>query len=634
MSVQAGISNFGGAPIEREELLRISSLTATYGPDGEEIYLHENIGMLFRPLHVTTESRLEHQPHALVDGKMMTWDGRLDNREELIAAIGQSVTLDSTDLEIVACAYDRWNDQSFSKLIGDWALAIWDPKTCALTLARDYIGAKHLWYHLSQRRVVWCTDLAAIADLGKPFTICHAYIASYFTDWPDAHLSPYQEILAVPPGAYVEIREGKVTTRTYWQFEDHLTLRHQKDCEYEEQFRMLLRQAVGRRLRSPFPILAHLSGGLDSTAIVCMADELARNSEVQCACVHTFSFYDPDEPGEDDIHYFPSVERKRGEGHRAKLIATGDTFSLASASRAAEPGFGIREELREAQLGLVKSEEFRVILSGTGGDQMTGQTTDPSAHTGDLLFGLQFKEFWKQIRDWSLSTRRPLIQLLLRTLALLAPSSVRSRVTRPTSLQPWLSESFARRFQIPTRLLPAAPRSWLWPPSVRARYQAFMECSRHLTHMPLAAEETRYPFLDQTFVEFMLSIPANQLLQPNQRRTLMRRALRGILPDEILTRHTKSSTGRCDILTLRKHWAEIDEVTQMPFVSRLGFLDAERFRSALQNFKRGRIPPYDVQLLRGLALEYWLRGAISAGMLLMPDKLAARSIKEGLLGAA
>src|SRR5579864_1640060 len=173
MSVQAGIWNFDGAPVDPEVLTKISSQTAEYGPDGEEMLIDGNIGMLYRAFHTTSESRLEQQPHIFANGKVITWDGRLDNREELISQLGAPLNARSTDVAIVAAAHDRWGCDCLRHLLGDWALAIWDPNVQELVLARDYIGVRHLFYYAQPKRLVWCNHLAPLALCGDEFSLSH-----------------------------------------------------------------------------------------------------------------------------------------------------------------------------------------------------------------------------------------------------------------------------------------------------------------------------------------------------------------------------------------------------------------------------------------------------------------------------
>src|SRR5882724_8480750 len=108
MSVHAGIWNFDGKPVDRELLDRISAETAEYGPDGEGLHVDGNIGMLYRPFHTTAESRLEHQPHMFGNGSIITWDGRLDNRDDLISHLGEPLNARSTDVVIMVMAFEQW----------------------------------------------------------------------------------------------------------------------------------------------------------------------------------------------------------------------------------------------------------------------------------------------------------------------------------------------------------------------------------------------------------------------------------------------------------------------------------------------------------------------------------------------
>jgi asparagine synthase (glutamine-hydrolysing) len=313
MSVQAGIWNLNGRPAEREFLNRISNLVARFGPDGTETFLNGPIGMLYRPFHTTPESRSENQPYVSSRGYVITWDGRLDNRQDLFSQFHDDLTADQTDVAIVATAFEKAGSRCFANLIGDWALTAWDPAAKTLILARDYFGIRKLYYHMTSDKLIWCTHLAPIVLLsGIQFTPNDEYIAGYLVEAPEAHLTPYNEIHAVPPGRSLHICGGKTEIHSHWTFEPKRNIRYKTDTEYEEHFRHVFRQAVRRRLRSDSPVLGELSGGYDSTAIVCMADDVLAREGAQAARIDTFSFYDLSEPDGDDFSYFTRVETHRG----------------------------------------------------------------------------------------------------------------------------------------------------------------------------------------------------------------------------------------------------------------------------------------------------------------------------------
>lgn len=124
MSVQAGIWNFDGKPVNRKLIDDLSESLSPQGPDGESHYVDGSVAMLYRPFHTTAESRREKQPYISRRGFILTWDGRLDNREELIADLRGDLEASPTDLAIFAAAFDRWGTDCFRRIVGDWAASL------------------------------------------------------------------------------------------------------------------------------------------------------------------------------------------------------------------------------------------------------------------------------------------------------------------------------------------------------------------------------------------------------------------------------------------------------------------------------------------------------------------------------
>src|SRR5258706_3814228 len=150
MSVQFGRWNFEGQQPSPDYIEKVSATLAPYGPDSNEVYYEGGVKILYRAFHTTKESRRETQPHISPSGAVITWDGRLDNRAELIGALRDSLTINSTDVAIMAAAYEKWGADCFAKLIGDWALSIWNPLNRSLLLAKDPIGTHHLYYSIDK----------------------------------------------------------------------------------------------------------------------------------------------------------------------------------------------------------------------------------------------------------------------------------------------------------------------------------------------------------------------------------------------------------------------------------------------------------------------------------------------------
>jgi asparagine synthase (glutamine-hydrolysing) len=606
MSIQAGVWNRDGEPVRRDALATISLATAEYGPDGEAMHIDGNLGMLYRPFHTVPESRLENQPYVFGAGKVITWDGRLDNRDELIFQLASSLRGGRSDLAIVSAAFERWNTGCFSRLVGDWALSVWNPTENELILARDYMGIRPLFYHHSPTRIVWSSLLEPLTQDCDRLSISDEYVAGYLVFHPDAHLTPYAEILCVPPGSYVRMTVADSSAHRYWVFNPNLKIRHSKDEDYEEEFRRLFRQAVRRRLRAESPILAGLSGGFDSTSIVCMADQLCASGD--CASkVDTFSYYDPAEP-DDDFFYFSKVEQRRGRiGHHAELCSTGDTFFFQPNHPPVVPGFGEREELRRARAQVVQRGAYRVLLSGMGGDELLGQAFDPRIQIADSLVRLQLNEFVKHIFGWSLAMRVPALHLLIESVALLIPGSLRRFAAPSRPLHKWVKPAFAGRHRLGRPVMTAAEGSIFWRPSTRDAYQTLANLSRQITHLRPLVVERRYPFLDQSLVEFLTSIPTEQLIRPGQRRSLLRRALGNLLPPEVLARRTKASSGRCVTLSVQKHWSFLSQILRSPQGPGLDCIDHDELLNTLKQIKDGALPDGFFHAMRAVSLVLWTR---------------------------
>src|ERR1700687_6047517 len=308
MSVQAGVCNFDGRPVDPKQIEDISQFLKQQGPDADSRYVDGFVALLYRPFHTTAESRRETQPYLSQRGVILTWDGRLDNRHTLVADLRSDLEDNPTDVAIVAAAFDRWEIDCFRHFVGDWAVSIWKPDQRELLLAADYMAIRHIFYYLKKDRILWSTDLGSLVLLSNDkFHIDDKYVAGYFAHCPDAHLTPYLEIREVPPGQFVRVRNGSALVERFWCFDSKSRLRYKTDAEYEEHFRHVFRQSVQRRLRSDSPILAELSGGLDSSSIVCLADDILAREGAEVPRLDTLSYYDRTEPSGGDWTYFQKV---------------------------------------------------------------------------------------------------------------------------------------------------------------------------------------------------------------------------------------------------------------------------------------------------------------------------------------
>jgi asparagine synthase (glutamine-hydrolysing) len=622
MAAQFGRWGFDGLPPDSNYLSRVGELLAPYGPDGATSYSSGGVSILYCAFHTTTESRRERQPHISASGVVLTWDGRLDNRADLIRDLGDVVPPDASDDSIVAAAYERWETDCFRRLTGDWALSIWNPRDRSVILAKDPIGVRHMYYTLDTGELTWSTILDPLVLLANStFALEQEYIAGCLSFFPATHLTPYRGIHAVPPSCFVRLGpEGRAVNK-YWDFDPLTRIRYRTDGEYEEHFRAVFAESVRRRLRSDAPILAELSGGMDSSSVVCMADAVIAQGVADTPRLDTLSYYDDSEPNWNERPYFAKVEQKRGRVgcHIDVGSPNARTFEFDSDRFEATPGSGGRPSEGMKQLAArMTSQSNRVVLSGIGGDEVTGGVPTPMPELKDLLARVRLRGLAHQLKVWALNKRKPWFHLLFEAARSFLPQGL---VGTPEYMRPapWLHREFVKRHQAAlagyeARLVLFGPL-----PSFQGNLATLDALRRQLgcSHLqPHALEEKRYPYLDRDFLQFMYGIPREQLVRPGQRRSLMRRALVGIVPDELLNRKRKAFVARSPRTAISAQWAALVEMTQHMTSSSLGIVDREKFLDALEKARCGQEVPI-VSLMRTFGIELWLRNLKHQGQRLM-----------------
>jgi len=619
MSLQFGKWNFDGTPTTPEYLAKVRRILSPYGPDGETSHSGGGVDLLYYAFHTTKDSRLEVQPHVSASDAILTWDGRLDNRADLIGLLGSDLSTGSTDVSIIAAAYERWGANCFGKLIGDWTLSIWNPRDRFLILAKDPIGTRHLYYSADERQLSWCSVLDPLVLFARrPFALEEEFIAGWLSAFPATHLTPYVGIHSVPPACFVRLAEGKRRTARFWDFDPQNTVRYRTDAEYEEHFRTVFREAVRRRLRSDSPILAELSGGMDSSSIVCMADVILSKGTSETPQLNTLSYYNDAEPNWNERPYFTKVEEKRGCAGCHIDIAEQESCWFASDDRhllTPVSGRGRASLVKRQFASFISSKGTRVVLSGVGGDEVMGGVPTPVPEIMDSLSRLRLSALARQLKIWALNKRKPWLHLLLGAAGGFLPPGLVG-VPRHLWPAPWLRPDFVRRNRAALTGYPFRVKLFGPLPAFQENMAALDGLRRHLACSPLSVDpmyEKHYPYLDRTLLEFIYAIPREQLVRPGQRRSLMRRALVGIVPEEVLNRKRKAFAVRGPIAAISTDWPRLAEMTEHMLANLLGIVEQQRFFEMLKKASEGQDVP-TVALLRTLDIEFWLRSLKNHGI--------------------
>jgi asparagine synthase (glutamine-hydrolysing) len=611
MSAQFGIWNRDGSPLaSAEDPGAAMAMLHPNGPDGQEVHLDTGLAFGYSAFHTTRESRMDRQPLVLPDRLIVTWDGRLDNLAELIRDLDIDVSQKESEVAIVAAAYLRWGIKCFSRLHGDWALVMWDAQARLLLLAKDFLGTRPLYYRLTRKHVMWSTVIDPLATTaGHALTLNEEYIAGWLSSLPAAHLTPYTEIGSVPSASYVAVSSIEHRIVKYWEFDPGLKIRYKRDSDYEEHFRESFARSVERRLRSDLPVLAHLSGGMDSSSIVCMADRLSGAALAGPSRVETVSYFTDEEPDWNERPWFEKVEEYRGKSGLHIDVSPGRTSNPKCAAGPAPllPG-SARFSAPPDLAAWIGRTGCRVLLSGFGGDEVTGGVPTPVPELQNLLARARFLALARQLHTWAVRQKRPWVQLFWETLRDFLPWAVTA--SGPDGAAIWLREKIVRRTAELRRERQERLKLFGPLPSFQANLQALDGLQRLLScSVPPTAPllERRYPFLDRDLLTYLFAIPRDQMVRPGQRRSLMRRALRGIVPDEIIDRRRKAYVSRLPILAIEQRWMEHASRNTETWLSRLEYVDEKKLRACLEEVSRRRQAP-SMRLLRATGIEEWLEG--------------------------
>ncbi|HKW11614.1 MAG TPA: lasso peptide isopeptide bond-forming cyclase [Gemmatimonadaceae bacterium] len=662
MSAICGILRLDGKIGTHDDVAAMSAALAHRGPDRNGVWSGNGVAIAHRLLITTPESASEVQPLASSQSDLvLVADARIDNRDELISALQLAGGRRSTDSEIILAAYERWRDECVDRLIGDFAFAIWDPRANSFFCARDPMGVKPFYYFRNDRLFAFATELKSLLSLAEVTATIDPDEVAFFVGWSheERTRTMYRDLLRLPAAHTLVVSPARTTLRQYWTAEAARDVRFKTDDEYVEAFRETFRTAVDARLRCAQPVGATLSGGLDSSSIVCMSRRLREQANLP---LHTFSVIFPSLPERelnliDERSFVDAVVQSGGvEPHYVR----GDELSpLRDVNRILwhldEPYSAPNLYLHWGMFEAANQNGVRVLLDGFDGDSAV-------SHGFGRLTGLARANKWDaleaEVRAFSThhgkSPELALSQYVLPHLAELArrgsyvswfraasdlgkrfglshtklatsygirpmlPNSFRelSTAMRDNStlesslLQPSLADALLRQ----TRLAQAADHRRAVQSEREAHVQGLSQPLYQLT-LEIADKsaaafgiEPRYPFFDRRLIEFCLGLPEEQKFAGGWPRLLLRRAMNGILPPAIQWRSTKANLSP----NFHRRFRAVDVGTSemLDYSALAPFMNTDRVRDLFMRYRhspeRTGMNRQALTLFRTAVLGTWL----------------------------
>jgi asparagine synthase (glutamine-hydrolysing) len=274
----AGIVNLRRQEVEPAQISRLVNLLAHRGPDGAGIWFNaeRNVAFGHRRLAIIDPGPTGYQPMASADGRyVITFNGEIYNFLELrreLEAKGAIFRTES-DTEVILAAWQAWREEMLPRFNGMWALAIYDTHSGDVFLARDRFGIKPLLYAMSSERLVFASEQRAIVQSALITTSVDIDVArrllldAFAIEGSERTLC--NEVRRLQGGHFIWLRGDKLSVQRWWHTLDHLPAVPKTEAEQVERFRELFQDSVALRMRSDVPIGTCLSGGFDSSAVIC-----------------------------------------------------------------------------------------------------------------------------------------------------------------------------------------------------------------------------------------------------------------------------------------------------------------------------------------------------------------------------
>lgn len=540
----AGIVNLKGNPLDKTLLEKMIKVQEHRGPDGKGLFLDENIGLGHNRLAIIDLSSAASQPMSNEDGSLIiTYNGEIYNYLELRKNLEKKghIFKSNTDVEVILHSYEEYKENCLSVFNGMWAFAIWDKKNKELFCSRDRLGIKPFYYFLNEEFFAFASEIKALLELGilrRPNEeLIYDFLKFGMLDHTDETF--LKGIVKLPAACWLKVNlYSRPLIRRYWDFEvsDEIDGNEQSDQRYTEEFLELFIDAVRLRLRSDVAIGSCLSGGVDSSSIVCIINNLLRKEKnpiigerqrVFSSCFDNKNF--------DEREYIEEV---------VKNIQVEKNYVFPNAEEFLEDLDNLIWHQEEpftstsiyAQWCVIKKakEKVKVLLDGQGGDELLG-----GYRKFYFFYLLKFFKNRKLFNFLKMALPFFFSIEILKTLNLKKGLRYSRWGSKINNIDHYLKPFFVKKFidhelnfsyqdNLGKRFKEDLVK---WSLPVLLRYED--------KNSGAFGVEPRLPFLDYRLVEQVSKMPLSQKMYSGWTKFILRKAMKGILPEKIRLRKDK-----------------------------------------------------------------------------------------------
>ena len=625
MSGILGVWNLDGRPVSRPLLARLSATLKHRGADGEGSWIEGSVGFACQNFWVTPESVKEIQPIIDRSGVAVLFDGRLDNREELFRHLNdaEEMPADASDALLIARTYSVVGESILERLVGDFALAVFNPVMQRLVLVRDTLGIRPLYYARVGQTFLFASEIKTI--LAHPEVATRPnddHIADFLFDRiRESDVTFFSNIYNLPPAHLLAVSQTQLTKRRYWDFDPGYRIRYATHEDYVKALQELFQQAVRRRLRSAYPLAVSVSGGVDSSAIICTAETLVRRGQASSPDLFGVSYLTTEGTPSDEQIFLTEIERAYGT--TIDRIPPGPMKILEGSRKVVwcleAPFLDEQWGNSERTLCAVRNRGARVMLTGHWGDQFMFS----QAYLIDLARRFRWRTVARHLRQYcswlrDVDPKLFYYRLFVGLVMTFAPSTLvpMLRRLRRRKISPWYTTRFRRHSlqrlmgrPMRTTQFPSAYANSLYETANAGYYVFCMEWNNKLA--AAYGLEMTFPFLDRDLIRFMLAIPGEVHAPEGVPKGLFRDAMREVVPAPILGRTWKADFTHLVNEGVDQEFAHvIDCLEEKALAVKMGYVHGARLREVLAPLRERLQRPDCVaawHLTDLLGLELWLQ---------------------------
>lgn len=557
MSILYGFVNLDGQPAEPRMLENMGSALKNYTSDAQSSFVIDNVAMGFKNQYITEESHFEKLPYCdSNEGLFFVCDAIIDNREELSGLLGLKLRKELTDSHLIYESYKKWGKDCTRYLLGDFAFVVYDKKHRQVQLIRDHMGKRLLYYRIDKHRIFFSTLIKPLVDpwanKQKP-KINEQYLIHFLASDENRHeyisgYTVYQDINYVQQASCLTVSHQSISNEVFWDPRDIEAGRQYSKSNYIEEFLSIFTDAVHCRIRADGDIGVLLSGGLDSSAVACVAASILRkqNRELHTYTsipVQGFTDWSPKNVISDesaaviamqsaypnmDVHLIDSKGKN-------PLNAAGRILEVFEQPyKFVENSYWLDDIIQTAG-----HDGCRIVLSGVFGNS-TISYGEPQITFFEHIMRFRLFSFIKDVNAFCLCNEVSRKKVLSRFARDFRKSIVNPDIGSFTT--DIVKSEFLHKYDVNSTMCFVG---YSKKPYMRDR-----EYRRHLFHPTLTHQAAsamaksclssnvceRDPTSDKRIIEFCLKLPYDYYFESasGQSRSLIRRAMTGIVPDGIL----------------------------------------------------------------------------------------------------